>query len=85
MLNYENKINKKLAKFDMTFAKNRTNRAPEIWQNVNESTFLAKHRPLEKIWHVQNVTRSKYDMSTANLHITGNIDLTKKITTIALT
>ena len=49
MLNYENKINKHLAKFGMTFAKNRTNRAPEICQNVNESTFLAKHRTLGKI------------------------------------
>ena len=49
MLNYENKINKHLAKFGMTFAKNRTYRAPEICHNVNELTFLAKHRPLGKI------------------------------------
>ena len=74
MLNYENKINKHLAKFGMTFAKTRTYRAPEICQNVNELTFS------------QNIGHSKkYDMSTANLHITGKIVLTKKITTIALT
>ena len=70
MLNYENKINKHLAKFGMTFAKSRTYRAPEICQNMNESTF----------W--QNKGHSeKYDVSTSNLHITGIIDLTKKITT----
>ena len=31
------------------------------------------------------MTCTKCDMSTANLHITGKIALTKKITTIALT
>ena len=49
MLNYENKINKHLAKFGMTFAKNRTYGVPEICHNV-------------KIW--QNIGYSeKYDMS----------------------
>ena len=39
MLNYENKINKHLAKFGMTFPRSKTYRAPEIYQNVDESTF----------------------------------------------